>query len=154
MNSKNDHFNNGNKRAKVEPPVKAKKEVKPQQMAAKAGAFDFGDPTRSENPLRKLVVPTALLWEYEKFEKHILEEMESINSPHSADYDRCMFCWLRHTMTAPDPSERNLMGRFLLFSRAWHEMYYSTLEGSKCIECNGSLPLGKDETTGEDRSEF
>jgi hypothetical protein len=33
-------------------------------------------------------------------------------------------------------------------------MYYRTIVGSKCIECDGSLPLGKDETTGADRSEF
>ena len=33
-------------------------------------------------------------------------------------------------------------------------MYYNTAEGSKCTECNGTLPLGKDESTGADRSEF
>jgi hypothetical protein len=104
--------------------------------------------------LRKLVVPTELLREFEMFEKRMCDEMERINSRHSADYDRCMFCWLRQTMTGPDPTERNLMGRFLLFSRAWYEMYNSTVEGGKCVECDGSLPLGKDETTGEDRSEF
>ena len=107
--------------------MKAKQEEYAQPMVAKAAPYNFGSPTRSENPLRKLVVPTELLREFEMFEKRMCDEMERINSRHSADYDRCMFCWLRQTMTGPDPTERNLMGRFLLFSRAWYEMYYSTV---------------------------
>ena len=142
--------------------VKAEHRVKTEDIRessnAKAKAepepYDFGDLTRSENPLRKLVVPTELLREFEAFEIRMSEKMASYNPPHSADYDRCMFCWLKHTMKAADPSMRDSMGRFLLFTGAYYEMYYSTLEGSKCIECEGSLPLGKDETTGADRSEF
>ena len=95
-----------------------------------------------------------LLREFEAFEIRMNEEMERINQSHNADYDRCMFCWLRHTMPAQVPSMRDLMGRFLLFSRAQYQMYYRTIVGSKCIECGGSLPLGKDEATGADRSEF
>jgi hypothetical protein len=33
-------------------------------------------------------------------------------------------------------------------------MYHSTVVGGKCIQCKGSLPLGKDEATGADRSKF
>jgi len=46
------------------------------------------------------------------------EKMESFNPPHNADYARCMFCWLKHTMAAADPLMRGLMGRFLLFTGA------------------------------------
>ncbi len=123
-------------------------------MNATPESFDFGDLTRSENPLRKTTVPANLLREFQDFEIRLSEKMASYNPPHDADYDRCMFCWLKHTMEAADPSTRDSMGRFLLFTGAYYEMYYSTAKDSKCIECDGSLPLGKDEATGADRSEF
>ena len=74
-----------------------------------------------------------LLWEFQEFEVRMNENMERINKNHNADYDRCMFCWLKNTMAAADPLMRDLMARFLLFSRAQYEMYYSTLEGGKCV---------------------
>jgi hypothetical protein len=52
--------------------------------------------------------------------------MASLNPPHDADYDRCMFCWLKHTMEATNPWMRDAMGRLLLFTGAHYEMYYST----------------------------
>ena len=117
-------------------------------IVSEASQYDFGDLNGKENPLRKLVVPKHLLQEFKMFENRLCQEMENMNHRHNADYERCMFCWLEHTITSPDKSERDLIGRFLLFSRAWYEMYFSTLEGGKCIDCDGSLPLGRDKSTG------
>ena len=102
-------------------------------MFVKADTFDFGSLARQENPLRKLIVPIELLREYQDFEIRMGDAMERLNQSHSADYDRCMFCWLKNTMAGADPLLRDLMGRFLLFSGAQFEMYYSTNEGGKCI---------------------
>jgi hypothetical protein len=58
-------------------------------------------------------------------------------------------------MEATNPWMGDAMGTFILFlAPTTRFTTYSTAEGSKCIECDGSLPLGKDEATGADRSEF
>ena len=150
MNFKRD----SGKRAKVEHQTKTEQVEDRPSLNAQADSYDSGELTRGDNPLCKTIVPANLLREFQDFEIRLSERMASLNPPHDADYDRCMFCWLKHTMEATNPWMREAMGRFLLFTGAHYEMYYSTTGGSKCIECDGPLPLGKNEATGADRSEF
>ena len=98
--------------------VKIDQVSNPLFIQVKAATYDFGELTRQENPLRKLIVPIELLREFEDFEIRMGEMMERLNPSHNADYDRCMFCWLKNTTAAADPLLGDLMGRFLLFSQA------------------------------------
>ena len=89
-----------------------------------------------------------LLKQFETFAQTFKLEMESANRCNPHEQSHCVYCWLQ--VSTNDIEQVQLLGQIVSFSEVYLQMYPGTQKRDSCVQCGGSMPLGRD-SSGRER---